>query len=160
VHALECAVVLNAQDWALLALIADGQPLSIGDCDVWLNQWHRLGPGSLEVPHPNYPKQRHKLWPYYLLCDKEPLLFLAGELSNGVWCFHVPVEAQPAQRCKGMTVNERLWALKLSGAFERAVHERAREQAVNILIATGLGPAQAAGSVAAVFADPGRYGFG
>ncbi|MGS0535781.1 hypothetical protein [Pseudoalteromonas sp. SaAl2] len=44
---------------------------------------------SFEVPHPQYPDQRHKITPYFIKTKGETLTFAAGEVSNCVWCIYV-----------------------------------------------------------------------
>ena len=150
---------LKADEWKLLGMVTEGAPLSIEGCEVWLGKWNRLKLGTLEVPHPSYPAQRHRLWPYFLDENGKTVLFLAGELSNGAWCFYVPARGQPANRCKGMTVLERLTTLGLSEPFDLAVGKRDESGAGSLLIAAGLNPVQARESVAAIFAEPKKYGY-
>ena len=150
---------LKADEWKLLGVVTEGEPLSIEGCEVWLGKWNRLKLGTVEVPHPSYPSQRHELWPYFMDEDGKTVLFLAGELSNGVWSFYVPAHGQPAERCKGMTVLERLTMLGLLEAFDLAVGERDESNASALLIAAGLNPVQASESVAAIFAEPKKYGY-
>lgn len=75
--------------WDYLTTIADGERLEIGGSNVWDHEWLQADEEPIEVPHPNYPKQRHKLWPYTIKVDGEQIKFAAGELSNCVWCFYV-----------------------------------------------------------------------
>ena len=150
---------MNSADWTLLSVVTDGVTLEIGGVDVWWHEWRRLDIGTLTVPHPSYPRQRHTLRPYAITPDVDPILFCAGELSNGVWCFHVPANGQPSQRCKGMTVNERLNASKLLDAFGEAIRAKQQKRAEDTLIATGLRPHQAAETVTTILATPETYGF-
>ncbi|WP_430462163.1 hypothetical protein ACQUQU_05060 [Thalassolituus sp. LLYu03] len=77
------------ENWQLLKVVADGEPLLINGINVWDYEWNDLGADTFEVPHPSYPKQRHKLWPYYVEAESKRIVFAAGELSNCVWCFYV-----------------------------------------------------------------------
>ena len=81
---------MNASDWALLTVVIVGDGLEINGVNVWKHKWRHLDCGALEVPHPNYPDQRHTLWPYVIESDNKAVMFCAGELSNCVWCFYVP----------------------------------------------------------------------
>ena len=146
-------------DWTYLAVASDGEPLEIGGTDVWWHEWQRLEIGTLDVAHPSYPDQTHRLWPYAIESDSGPLIFCAGELSNALWCFHVPVSGQPAQMHKGATVNERLVLTGWLDPFDAAIEDRSAKRAEDILIATGLLRQQASDTVAVILDDPRKYGF-
>jgi len=150
---------MNSADWKLLSVVGDGAALDIEGVDVWWHEWRRLDIGTLTVPHPSYPDQRHTLRPYAIVPEADPILFCAGELSNCVWCFHVPASGQPSRTCKGMTVNERLYAMTLLEAFDAAIRAREGKRAQDILIATGLRPHQATETVAMTLANPETHGF-
>jgi len=79
------------QAWDYLTIKFDGEPLEIGGANVWDLKWQPTGEEPIVVPHPQYPNQRHKLRPYYIEVAGEKHSFAAGELSNCVWCFYVPV---------------------------------------------------------------------
>jgi hypothetical protein len=150
---------LDPGDWALLTVVTEGNAVEFDGVDLWRQEWRSLDIGTLTVPHPSYPQQSHTLWPYAIERSGDALVFCAGELSNGVWCFHVPSRGQPKHLCMGMTVNERLCKLKLDQAFDQAIGERKDQRARDILIATGLGSRAATETVAKIMADPERYGF-
>jgi len=150
---------MNQDDWTLLSVAIEGEALEIDGADVWHHEWRRLDIGILEVPHPSYPQQRHKLWPYVIEAPAGTVLFCAGELSNGVWCFYTPARGQAGTIFKGMTINERLVAAGLSTDFDRAVAARNKRLAEDLLIATGLSVRQASETVASLFKNPDAYGF-
>lgn len=150
---------MNPADWKRLSVVGDGAALDIEGVDVWWHEWRRLDIGTLTVRHPSHPHQRHVLRPYAIVPEDDPILFCAGELSNCVWCFHVPANGQPGWTCRGMTVNERLNASALSDAFDAAIRAGQEKRAQDILIATGLRPHQATETVAATLANPETYGF-
>jgi len=77
-------------DWSYLTTVADGEPLEIEGVNVWEGKWHSTGDQPIIVPHPNYPSQRHELYPSFIEVGGKKILFAAGELSNCVWCFYVP----------------------------------------------------------------------
>ena len=151
--------ILDPGDWVLLAVVTEGNAVEFDGVDLWWHKWRPLDIGTLTVPHPSYPQQRHTLWPYAIEPGGDPIVFCAGELSNSVWCFHVPSRGQPKQVCAGMTVNERLFGLSLLNAFDQAINERNDRRASDILIATGLSSTQATETVSAIFANPEFYGF-
>ena len=149
---------MNTSDWTLLTVITEGEPLEIEGADVWMQEWRRLDTGSIEVSHPSYRHQRHTLWPFAIEHLGLPVIFCTGELSNGVWCFHVPAK-QPSRKFKGMTVNERLYESGMLERFDLAVNARNVKRAEDILIATGLNGHQANETVDAILRDPIAYGF-
>ena len=150
---------MNITDWKLHSVVTDGEPLAIEGIDVWLTKWNLLKTSPLEVPHPSYPKQRHELRAYYMEADHQLVLFAAGELSNGVWCFYVPSKGQPSQVMKGGTVNERLGEFHLFDFFDQAIRSQNEKQARDILIVSGLSPGQATDTVKAILEQPGKYGY-
>ena len=150
---------LSIEDWTFRAVVTEGEPLELGGSNIWLERWNCLDVGVMQVPHPGYPLQRHKLWIYSIEKAVEVFLFAAGELSNGVWCFYLPAKGQPAQRCKGMTVNERLVTIDVSSEFARAISGKEQKRSIDILISTGLTRDQATRTVNAVLANPGDYGY-
>jgi len=151
---------MDNSDWTLLTVITEGEPLEIEGADVWMQEWRRLDIGSIEVPHPSYRHQKHALWPFAVEHRGRPVIFCAGELSNGVWCFHVPAREQPSRKFKGMTVNERLNESDLLEEFDLAINVRNRNRAKDILIATGLNSHQANETVETVLKHSKAYGFG
>jgi hypothetical protein len=46
--------------WTLIGLTFDNGAVSIEGLNPWEHEWAAMG-GSLEVPHPSYPMQRHQL---------------------------------------------------------------------------------------------------
>ena len=63
--------------------------MTIGGLEIWNEKWRPTGDG-VELPHPDYPSQRHIMHIYEIGDPGEPVIFAAGELSNGVWGFYVP----------------------------------------------------------------------
>jgi len=78
------------REWKLLTVITDGERLEINGVNVWDFTWNSLNEAPLEVPHPSYSNQRHKLSTCYIEDKGKRIIFAAGELSNCVWCFYVP----------------------------------------------------------------------
>jgi hypothetical protein len=150
---------MDVKNWKLLTVVTDGQTLEIEGVDVWLGKWNKLDLGILTVPHPSYPAQRHELRIYYMESNDHPVVFAAGELSNGVWCFYVPSKGQPMHVSKGSNVNERLYAWDLVEEFEKAVQSKNEKKAVDLLIYSGLSLDQSRDTVHAILKDPGYYGY-
>ena len=61
----------------------------IAGVNIWNENWRPTGE-RLELPHPDYPSQRHAIHVYEVGDPQQPVIFAAGELSNGVWGFYVP----------------------------------------------------------------------
>ena len=59
----------------------------------------------------------------------------------------------------GMTVNERLFELGLTEAFDAAIVNRDRDAAVRVLERARPTSEQALETVSAILADPKRYGY-
>ena len=58
-----------------------------------------------------------------------------------------------------MTVNERLFAAKLSEVFDLAVNKRDKEQLLEILKKVELSDEQANSTIDAIFSNPKKYGY-
>ena len=59
---------------------------------------------------------------------------------------------------RAMTVNERLFAVGLLGAFDTAVRDRQKSKMVEILLRVQLSPDQADETASAILNDPAKYG--
>ncbi len=66
--------------------------LRIDGLKVWGEHWRPTGMPPVQLPHPAHPDQRHRYDIYEIGEAQHPTRFAAGELSNGVWGFYVPVE--------------------------------------------------------------------
>jgi hypothetical protein len=73
-----------------VGVVLEGQPIQIGDLNVWDHDWTQLQYGSLELPHPSYPSQLHSMSVYEITAGTKRIQFAAGELSPNVWGFFVP----------------------------------------------------------------------
>ena len=47
---------------------------------------------AVELPHPAFPNQRHRMFVYEVTNDGRNVRFAAGELSAHVWGFYLPAE--------------------------------------------------------------------
>lgn len=75
--------------WTFIGLTHSGGSVSIDGINPWEHDWVSLG-GTVEVPHPSYPAQRHQLAIYRINSERGAVTFAAGELSNEAWCFYAP----------------------------------------------------------------------
>ena len=80
----------NMKNWTLVGIVIEGRPVNIHGVNPWKHEWVSLKEPRFEVPHPDYPNQRHKIWAYTITAGDRDLVFAAGEYSNGVWGFYVP----------------------------------------------------------------------
>jgi len=84
--------------WRFVHIGVEDDAVSIGGVSPWRSQWRRLPEPPIIVAHPSYPLERHTMFVYELEGPRGPVMFAAGELSNGVWGFYVPEAAGPRQR--------------------------------------------------------------
>ena len=82
--------VKKMKEWKLLNIVPDGQEINIEGVNPWNHEWVSLGEESIDVHHPNYPNQVHKMRLYKIDTDEKKIIFAAGEFSNCVWGFYVP----------------------------------------------------------------------
>jgi hypothetical protein len=77
--------------WAAVGVVSEGSPINIGGVNPWYYDWESLD-ADVELPHPSYPNQRHRIGVFRISVDGRMILFAAGELSAGVVGFYVPTE--------------------------------------------------------------------
>jgi len=77
--------------WRWADIGFEGQPIDIGvGVDPWSEKWLSLY-RSIVLAQPHYPWQRHTAVTYQVAGSDPPIVFAAGELSNGVWAFYLPI---------------------------------------------------------------------
>jgi hypothetical protein len=76
--------------WIPVGVVPEVLPLLIAGLNVWDHKWVKLRDPVLQLPHPSYPSQRHRMWTYEITHGGKIVRFAAGELSAGVWGFYVP----------------------------------------------------------------------
>ena len=84
--------VLETHGWRSVHIGFSDDGLKIGGQPVWKQEWRPSGEPSLMLPHPAYPDQSHRFDIYAIGESRKRVRFAAGELSNGVWGFYVPVD--------------------------------------------------------------------
>ena len=77
-------------EWRPAGVVVEGQPIAIEGRNVWDHRWARTG--EVDLPHPSYPEQRHRMIIYEMEAEGRAVVFAAGELSPGVWGFFVPAQ--------------------------------------------------------------------
>jgi hypothetical protein len=76
-------------EWTSCGVVIEGQPIDVGGINPWNSRWQSLKQPAVELPHPGYPSQRHKMWIYQIENAGKKIVFAAGELSANVWGFYV-----------------------------------------------------------------------
>ena len=77
------------EGWRFVSIGFDGQSTDVGGVDPWTVTWTPTH-GRIVVAHPSYPDERHVMLTYEVAGSTPPIVFAAGEFSNGVWGFYVP----------------------------------------------------------------------
>jgi hypothetical protein len=77
--------------WKRVAIGLEGDEVSLDGLNPWQLEWHALNEPSITVAHPSYPRERHTMDVYELRAGGKAARFAAGEFSNGVWGFYIPV---------------------------------------------------------------------
>ena len=75
-------------NWKSIGVSAEGAKFSIQGLNVWDAKWERSGSEVVELPHPSYPTQMHRMNVYQINTKHETIVFAAGELSANVWGFY------------------------------------------------------------------------
>jgi len=81
--------------WRFVSIGLEGDSVDIGggmnpwDAE-WVSTYRRI-----VVAHPQYPRERHTMFTYEVAGSDPPVVFAAGEYSNGVYGFYVPDDAAP-----------------------------------------------------------------
>ncbi len=78
--------------WRAVGVVLDGDPIDLGGgVNPWKHSWHPLDT-MVWMRHPSWPTQLHDLPAYSIIVGDRTVVFAAGELSNQVWGFYVPVD--------------------------------------------------------------------
>ncbi|MDO8675579.1 MAG: hypothetical protein Q7K71_05645 [Candidatus Omnitrophota bacterium] len=90
----------------------------------------------------------------------EKLKELEKEAKDRGWDLDlIKKNSKEGKRFSAMTVNERLFAAKLSEVFDLAVNKRDKEQLLEILKKVELSDEQANSTIDAIFSNPKKYGY-
>ncbi|MCC3160804.1 hypothetical protein LJ737_26440 [Hymenobacter sp. 15J16-1T3B] len=81
-------------NWHFIGSCLDGETFRIGGLDVWQHPW-TAQPQTARVIDPHYGVAK-QFNVYRLGPPEAPVLFAAGEFSNGVWGFYAPAAADAA----------------------------------------------------------------
>ena len=77
--------------WKPLHVGVEGDDVSLLGLKLWKLEWKNIGEEPIIVPHPSHPHEQHRAWVYEIESSGKRIQFAAGELSNGVWGFYVPI---------------------------------------------------------------------
>ena len=145
--------------------------------EVLMDHWDPIGVRG--IPHAANEYQRFVVEIHRLLVDKASARRIAEHLWNievkemelhptvgGIErlelvareLLHVDI-SRTAEDLSGMTVNERLYAMRLLEAFDAAVKRRDKETLIALLMRTFLSRGEAEESVDAILRDPAKYGY-
>lgn len=81
----------DIDDWKSCGIVFSNQPIDVDGVNPWPLKWIDTGRPQARLPHPAYPHQRHEMNIYQVKAGGRTITFAAGELSNGVWGFYLPV---------------------------------------------------------------------
>lgn len=79
----------TSEGWRFVSIGLEGQATNVGGINLWDVEWTPTH-GRIIVAHPAYPSQRHTMLTYEVAEAIPPVVFAAGEFSDGVWGFFVP----------------------------------------------------------------------
>lgn len=79
--------------WEFVSIGFENDAVDLGGgVNPWPYSARWVGTGErIVVAHPSYPTQRHDMHVYALAGSDPEVRFAAGEFSNGVWGFYVPM---------------------------------------------------------------------
>jgi hypothetical protein len=84
--------------WAVIGVTLEGDPININGLNPWEFEWRSVDAAPVELPHPSYPSQLHRMWIYEINGKEKRVRFAAGELSANVWGFYVPRDESVSQQ--------------------------------------------------------------
>jgi len=76
--------------WRNVGIVMDDQPIHVDGLNPWQHEWQTTDQPDIELPHPSYPNQLHRMTVYQIANGTKMVVFAAGELSPNVWGFFVP----------------------------------------------------------------------
>jgi hypothetical protein len=78
------------EEWKVVGVVIEGQPIDLEGLNPWKLEWRETQEDAIELPHPSYPTQRHRMRVYKMEGAGKIVKFAAGELSANVWGFYLP----------------------------------------------------------------------
>jgi hypothetical protein len=75
-------------NWKPIGVVAEGQPIRVGNLNPWDYNWTSTDLDDINLPHPSYPTQLHRMSIYEINEGNSTVRFAAGELSMNVWGFY------------------------------------------------------------------------
>ena len=75
--------------WKFVHIGFEDDAVEVGGLNPWKLEWVPRH-DRITAEHPFYPAERHTMWTYEVLGVNGPVVFPAGEFSNGVWDIFVP----------------------------------------------------------------------
>ena len=82
---------MECDGWRALKIVIDGEDFRIEGIHIWEAEWRNVDPIAIKLPHPDHPNQKADFWIYEIGSGTNIVRFAAGELSNCVWGFYIPV---------------------------------------------------------------------
>jgi hypothetical protein len=79
--------------WRPAGTAFGGVEFRIEGLNVWDHKWISLQEYPIELPHPDFSNQKHRMWLCMIKTDTKVVKFAAGEVSANVYAFYVPVES-------------------------------------------------------------------
>jgi len=75
--------------WKSVGIAIEGQPIQVNGLNPWQYEWRAASCSDIELPHPSYPDQLHRMSVYEISSGTKTVIFAAGELSANAWGFYV-----------------------------------------------------------------------
>jgi hypothetical protein len=75
-----------------IGVTAEGWDIQIEGLNPWKHEWIPLPDPPIELPHPQYRHQLHRMNHYAIVTEEKTVAFAAGELSASVWGFYLALE--------------------------------------------------------------------
>ncbi|MBH0206820.1 MAG: hypothetical protein HP498_13595 [Nitrospira sp.] len=76
--------------WEAVGVVVEGQAFELNGLNVWNYEWTEITDDPVDLPHPSYAHQLHRMHVYEIRDGNRRAVFAAGELSANVWGFYVP----------------------------------------------------------------------
>ena len=76
--------------WKCIGIGPEGERVSLSGVNPWNHPWTKASDVPVELPHPSYSNQLHKMNIYEIQTGGRSIIFAASELSASIWAFYVP----------------------------------------------------------------------